>query len=136
MQSNTITLSVDVDNDGGSTAAVDKVFTRFDEYQNRSEYISGDHSLAARDKLSLYRTLPKTAGNFKGVAKSAVKFTQDYSVEGVDSTTTNVAPGIVDINFSFPVGMTPAQTLEMRMRAVALLLDDDVMAPLCDTLMV
>jgi hypothetical protein len=28
--------------------------------------------------------------------------------------------------------MTPAQTLEVRMRLVALILDDDIMADLCD----
>lgn len=136
MQSNTITLSVDTDNDGGTTAAVDQVFHRYDEYQNRSEYISDGHTVASRNKLGLYRTFPKANGNFKGTAKSAVKFTQDFQVNGVDATTSITVPAIVDVGFSFPVGLTAAQTLELRMRLVALLLDDSVMVPLTDQLMV
>jgi len=136
MQPNTITLAVNHDNDDGTTAAVSHVLTRYDEYQNRTEYIDEDHTLSLRNKVGLYRTFPKTSGNFKGVAKSAIKFTQDYSVDGVDSTTSIVAPGIIDIGFSFPVGMTPAQTLELRMRAVALLSDEATMAPLTDQLSV
>jgi len=136
MQDNSITLAVDVDNDGGTTAAVTLVFNRYEEYQNRSVYIATDHTLASRNQLGLYRTFPKVSGNFNGVAKSAIKLTQDYSVPGADATTTRVAPGLVDIGFSFPVGLTPAQTLELRMRAVALLLDDTVMIPLTDQLMV
>lgn len=136
MQANTITLDVDTDNDGGTTAIVVESFTRYDEFQNRSVYINTGHTLASKDTLSLYRTLPKQNGNFKGVAKSAIKFSKDHSVPGVDSTTTNVASGLVEVSFSLPIGMTPAQTLELRMRAVALLLDDTVMVALNDQLMV
>lgn len=136
MQSEEITLSVNTDNDDGTTAAVDKVFSRYDEYQNRSEYISENHSVASRDKLGLYRTFPKANGNFRGTAKSAVKFTKDFSVEGVDATTTLTVPAIAEVGFSFPVGLTAAQTLEFRMGLVALLQDDTVMVPLTDQLMV
>lgn len=136
MQPNTITLAVNADNDDGTTPAVSHVYSRYDEYQNRSEYIDADHTLGSRDKLGLYRTFPKPTGNFKGVAKSAVKFTKDYSVEGQDSTTSIVAPGIIDIGFSFPVGLTAAETLELRMRAVAMLMDDTIMVPLTDQLAV
>lgn len=136
MQPNLITLNVDTDNDGGTTAAVTKTYSRFEEYLNRSEYIMEGHSLALRDKMGLYRTMPKQAGNFRGMAKTSVKFTKDLSVPGVDATTSIVAPEIIDIGFSFPVGTTPAQSLELRMTAVAMLLNDDVMVMLNDTLMV
>lgn len=136
MQPNIITLAVDDDNDGGTTAANEIILSRFEEYQNRSVYIAGDHTLASRNMLGLYRTMPKQSGNFRGVAKSAIKFTQDYQVAGVDATTTNIAPGLIDIGFSLPVGMTPTQTLALRMRAVALLLRDDICQPLTDQLMV
>lgn len=136
MQPNVIVLPVDVDNDGGTTPAVDLTFTRFDEFQNRSEYISEAHTIAARDKVGFYRTLPKASGNFRGVAKVAIKFTKDFEVNGVDASTVNVAPGIFEVSGSLPVGLTPAQTLELRMRAVALLLDDDVCGPLFDQLMI
>lgn len=135
MQPNVITLPVNEDGDNGTTPAVDHIFNRYDEYQNRSEYISGSHTLALRDKLGLYRTTPKASGNFRGTAKSAVKFTRDFSVAGVDASTTIVAPAIVEVSFSFPVGMTPAETMVMRQCAVAML-DHSVIAELTDKLMV
>lgn len=136
MQPDTFTLAVNDDNDDGTTAAVDQVYNRFDEYQNRSVYIDENHTLALRNTITLYRSLPKTSGNFRGVAKTAIKLTEDVEVDGVDSTTTNVAPGLIDVSFSIPVGATPAFALELRMRAVALLLDDTIMIPLVDQCMV
>lgn len=136
MLDNTITLDVDHDNDGGTTPDQTKTYTRYDEYQNRSEYISSTHTLGLRDKLGFYRTQPKVSGNFRGTAKSSVKFTQDYSVDGVDATTTVIVPGILEVSFSLPVGVTAAQSLELRMRAVALLMDDAIMVPVTDQLMV
>lgn len=136
MQPNSITLSVNDDNDDGTTAEVEVVFARFDEYQNRSEYISDAHTVASRDKLGFYRTFPKPSGNFRGTAKSAVKITKDFSVAGVDATTTLIIPAIIDVGFSFPVGTTAAERLELRMRMVAALLDDTIMVPLIDQLMV
>jgi hypothetical protein len=132
MQENSLTLSVNVDNDDGTTPAVDSVYTRQNVYQDRSEYIHEDHTLELRDKLGFYRTIPKANGNFRGTAKTSAKLTKDYVVSGVDASTTLVSPAIAEAGFSFPVGMTPAQTLEVRMRLVALILDDDIMADLCD----
>lgn len=136
MQPNVVTLSVDVDNDGGTTAAVERIFTRFNEFSNRSEYISSLHSVAARDKLGFYRTFPKASGNFRGTAKMAAKFTKDILVPGVDATTSVTCPAIGEISFSFPVGMTNAEMREFRMHFVALLRDDAVMVPLTTQLMV
>lgn len=136
MQSNQITLAVDVDNDGGTTAAVISTYTRFDEYQNRSEYIHANHSVAVRDKMGFYRTFPKANGNFRGTSKCTIKFTKDYSVAGVDSQTTLIRPAIAEASFSLPVGLTPAQSLEFRMRLVAALRDDAIMVPLMDQLMI
>ena len=132
MQNNTITLAVDVLN---NATTVDKVFTRFEEYQNRAVYISDEHSIAERDTLALYRTLPKPSGNFRGVGKSTVKFSKDLSVLGVDGTS-QVAPLIIEVSFSIPVGATVATMLEMRQRAVALLDDDSVMVNLNHLLMI
>lgn len=136
MQPNNFTLSVDEDNDGGTTAAVDQIYSRYDEYQNRSVYIGENHSLSLRNTIGLYRTPPKRNGNFLGMAKSAFKITQDYSVVGADAVSSVVSPGLVDVGFSFPVGLTPAQTKALRMRAAAMLLDDNLMEPLTDQLMV
>jgi hypothetical protein len=136
MLANQITLEVNDDNDDGTTALVENIFQRFEEYLNRSEYIHTNHTIALRDKLGFYRTPPKTNGNFRGTAKSAAKFTKDFEVAGVDSSTTLTVPAIIEISQSLPVGLTPAQTLELRMRMVALILMDAIMAPLSDQLMV
>lgn len=132
MQPNTITLPVDLLNTGVNT---NQVFTRFEEYQNRSVYIGVDHTLTSRNTLSLYRTMPKVSGNFKGTAKSAVKFSLDVSVPGVD-TTSIVAPLIVEVSFSVPVGAASAVTLIARQKALALLDQDSIMAALNDLLMI
>jgi hypothetical protein len=136
MQPNTITLSVNEDNDDGTTALVDSHFTLFEEFQNRSEYIHTNHTMVMRDKLGFYRTQPKINGNFRGMAKSAVKFTKDHMVPGVDTTTEIIAPSIIEIRISNPVGMTPAETLAMVMRAAAFLPLSTIVAPLVDQLQV
>lgn len=134
MQPNAVTLSVDEQNDG--VGPVNHVFTRFEEYQNRSVYISDTHSISARDTLGLYRTFPKASGNFKGVAKTAFKFSKDVTVPGVDGVSQLSAPIIVDVSMSIPVGATHEAILIARQRALALLDLDSVMTPLNEQLMV
>jgi len=136
MLDNTISIDVNHDNDDGTTGLQTIEFSRFEEFQNRSVYIASNHTLASRNLLTFFRTQPKQSGNFRGVAKSAVKLTEDFLVDGVDATTANVSPGIIEIGFSFPVGMTDAQILDLRMRAAALLLMDDFLTPLTTQLMV
>lgn len=124
MLDNQITLAVDPLNTG---TTVSKVYRRFDTFQNRSIFIGDGHSSAARNNLSFYRSFPSRVGNFRGVAKTSVKFTEDVTVSGVDSTATLTAPVIVEVNFSFPVGVTTAHVKEMRQRVIALLDQDSIM---------
>lgn len=131
MQSNTITLPVDLANTGSTT---DAVFTRVEEYLNRSVYKSATHSLLMRDLMAFYRSVPKKSGNFNGVAKSAVKFTVDKEVEGVDSSTTVIAPLIGEISFSVPLGTTAAEAMELRQRMIAALDNDTIMVKLMEEL--
>lgn len=131
MLDNTITLSVDKLNTGSPT---DVIFTRYEEFQNRSMYKSPDHSLISRDTLGFYRTMPKKSGNFNGVAKSSLKFTIDKTVDGVDTTTENVAPQIGEISFSLPIGFSAAEAMELRQRMIAALDDDDLLAALSEDL--
>lgn len=132
MQPNELTLAVDLEN---TAVLTNKTYTRFEEYLNRAMYIGAGHSLSARNTLSFYRTMPRISGNFRGTAKTAVKFSRDVSVLGVDGSTV-VAPQILEVSFSNPVGVTPAQSLEFRQNGVALLDRDDIMAALNDLLMV
>lgn len=133
MQDNVLTLAVDELNTDVTT---NHVFTRFEEYQNRSIYIGENHQLSARDQLTLYRTFPKVNGNFKGTAKCAAKFSQELSVEGVDGTASLTSPIIAEVSFSVPVGVTEAEQMIARQRLIALLDDDSVMVALMNQLMV
>lgn len=136
MLTNEFTLSVNEDNDGGTTPEIDHDYSRYDEYQNRSVYIGEGHSLSARDTIGFYRSFPKASGNFLGTAKPAVKITKDFTVAGIDSSTSLTVPAIVDIGFSLPVGLTAAQITALRMKAVALLSDDALMLPLMTQLQI
>lgn len=130
MQDNEITLAVDVAHNG---TLVNKVYTRMDQYMNRTVYTSDEHSFATLDTLTLYRTFPKASGNYPGQAKAALKFSKIALVPGIDGS--NVfGPFIVEVSFSMPVGATTALQLEMRQRAVALLNRDDVLTNLCNKL--
>lgn len=133
MQPNTLTLSVDATN-GGSPA--NETYTRYEEYQNRASYIGAGHLPDNRDTLAIYRTFPTKSGNFKGVAKSSVKFTKDVEVAGVDSSTTITSPIILDCSFSVPVGVSQAELVHARQRLIALLDGDAFMDSLNIQLMV
>lgn len=124
MQGDQLTLSVDVANDSNP---VSEVYTRYQEFENRSVYIGADHLPEARNLLALYRTFPTKVGNFKGVLKTSIKFTQDQEVPGVDSSTTITSPAILDLTFSVPVGTTAADLTHLRQRLLALLDDDTFM---------
>lgn len=130
MLDNSISLSVDVLNNG---TTVPRVYTRFDEYQNRTIYKGPSHTLSQRDTLGFYRTPVKNNGTDFGTAKSAVKLTQDIQVPGKIAATTVTKPIIGDASFSIPVGATAAQTLEFRQRLIAVI-DHALAAQLVDQL--
>lgn len=134
MQPNQLVLHVDTLNDG--TTVVDETFTRYEELPNRTRYVGEDHLPDDRNELSIYRTFPTRNGNFKGTAKSSVKFTKDFEVPGVDSSTTLTSPVIVEVSFSVPVGISAADLLLVRQRLIAALDDDSFMDPLNIQLMV
>lgn len=133
MLDNTVTLSVDEQNDG--VGPVNHVYTRFDESQNRTTYIHSTHTLSAKDTLTFYRTLPKPSGNFKGVAKSATKFSKEIAVLGVDGSNITSAL-IVEVSISLPVGATAAQAMIARQKVVSLMDLDAVMVPAMEQQMV
>lgn len=133
MLDNVITLAVDELND---TNTVDHVYSRFEEFQNRSVYTMSNHSVISRDTLTFYRTFPKVMGNFKGTAKSAMKFSKDYAVEGVDGIASLTSPLIFEVSCSVPVGIVVADQMISRQRAIALLDGDTLMVKLMNQLMV
>lgn len=133
MQPNQLTLAVDVENTG---TTVNEIYTRYEEYQNRSTYIGASHVPDKRDLVGIYRTFPTKTGNFKGTAKSSVKFTKDVTVPGADSSTSLTSPIIIDVAFSVPVGALAADLKHLRQRVLAILDDDAFMDSLNVQLMV
>lgn len=130
MLDNTITIPVDVLNNG---TPINRVYTRFQEFLDRSVYKGPQHTLVNRDTLGFYRTPVKSNGSNNGVAKSAAKLTQDISVPGKVASTNVVLPMIGNFDFSIPVGATAAQTLEFRQRMIAVI-DHAISARLVDEL--
>lgn len=131
MLDNVVTLAVDHDRDATPT---DEAFVRFEEHLNRSLYTGADHSVESRNTLTLTRSIPKVSGNFRGVKKTSLKFTQDKVIAGVDATTTVVAPLILSVAISVPVGSTAADCMHLRERVRAVLDDQDVMTRLTESL--
>lgn len=119
---NELTISVDAANDGNPA---DFVFENRDKVGNRSVYLGPSYTPELREELAFYRTYPTKSGNFKGVLKSAVKYTADQEVPGVDSSTTLTVPAIVEVSFSIPVGADVAVLL--RQMAIGILDADDIM---------
>lgn len=117
MLDNTITLPVDKLNNG---TTVNQVYSRDEEYVNRSVYTGPEHSLVKRQTLGFYRTPIKKSGTSLGTAKSAMKLTEDITVLNSLGANT-VAPAIIDIAVSFPVGITVTVAMELRQRAIAVL---------------
>lgn len=130
MLDGTITLPVDILNTGSTT---NRVYSRLSEFTDRSIYKGPAHTLIQRDTMGFYRSAVKSNGSDNGVAKSALKLTQDITVPGKVATTYVVKPLIADVSFSIPVGTTAAQTLEFRQRIIAVI-DHAISARLVDDL--
>lgn len=123
MLDDSLVIAVDTLNTGTTT---DTTYSKYEEQINRSVYIADSHEPGKRDLLTVYRSLPKPVGVFKGVRKSAVKFTVDYEVD--DSAGGIIdCPAIVEISFSLPIGVSAGAILTLRQRAVALLDQDGIM---------
>lgn len=133
MQPNTISLVVDEANSGSGQVTHD--FSRYEQIGNKSTYIGALHSFASRDKIDMFRTFPTRSGNYKGTQKSAVKFTKDLVVPGVDGVNIT-SPIIMEVSFSVPVGVSRASLVAFRQRVVSLLDVDSIMDDLNLKLMV
>jgi len=131
MQDNTITLSVDSANDGNPA---NQAFVRSRYNLTKSLYTGSGNTVDSRNQLTFTASDPKRSGESRGIAKSALKFTLDVAVLNSSGSGNITLPCIAEVSFAVPVGTTPAQTMEMRQRLVALLDDDAVMAKLMDNL--
>jgi hypothetical protein len=132
-QPNEIELSVNEDMDDGTTATISHVYGRDNtNFPNKTEYYSDVHTPELRDMLAIQRVDRKTNGNFRGVKKSSFKFTKDYTVDGADGLAQIIAPQIIEVNFSIPMGVSAADTLAFRARVNAMIEQLDIMSDLCD----
>lgn len=118
MLDNTITLPVDVANNG---TTVDAIFTRDEVVVGRSMYKGPARTSVLGDSLTFFRSKAKRAGAFLGVYKSRLKFSRDFEVPTAEVGKSVIQPALVDINISKPVGVTEGQIVEMIMRGAAAL---------------
>lgn len=121
MLDNTLQFSVDVANDD---VLVNLDFERSEEYLNRSVYTGQGHTLVNREIVAFYRTPVKAVGNYRGPAKSSFKLTTDVTVDGVDTSTSLIAPLIMEASFSVPIGTDDAAVEKMRQTMLSILSDD------------
>lgn len=135
MQDNSITITVDEDNDGATTADVDYIFRRLNDFPFRSSYIhTTDHAVDSRNTLGFYASEAKPSNGFRGVQRSSFKFTKDIEVLGQDGVSNLTAPIIFELKASVPVGATNAQLLVERQKCIAMLDDDTMMDKLNELL--
>lgn len=129
MQANEITLSVDVAN---NSTLVDKVYKRTRYANTQSLYQGPGHTTTSRNQIQFYVTDPKRSGESRGISKCSIKVTQDASVDNASGSGSIVLPKIGSVSFALPVGITVAETLELRQTLIAILDDDVIMAGLMD----
>jgi hypothetical protein len=130
-QADTITLAVDTANTGSTT---NKVYSRFREELNKTTYRGPEGTLANRQEMAFLRKDPTRNGNSNGVATATIRFTDDVSVAGVDTTTTVEHLLVGEVSFRIPVGVSDADLLAFRQRLIAILDDDTVMTDLMGSL--
>lgn len=130
MLDNTLTLSVDPENDGNP---VNETWTRLAESNGRSTYKGPLHTFVNKDVLDFFATLPKRIKDFFGVAKSGFRFTESITV-ATPSGGTVEAPLIGEVRFAVPVGATEAQMQNLRQRMVTVLDNDAIMVKVQENL--
>lgn len=120
MQPNTIAYTYDHDNDGGTTPAVSVTLNRHREALDSTVYATSSDSSLQIDQGKFYRTDAKRSGNFYGTDKVAFKRSKGKSVPTVDGGTT-IAPIIVEVSASLPVGTSDADRLGALMELIGFL---------------
>lgn len=127
MQANEITIQSDIANDEN---LVSKTYRRTRYANTQSLYQGPSHTVASRNQLQFYVTDAKRSGESRGIQKCALKLTRDMSVENASGSGDIILPEIGSINFSLPVGVTAAETKELRQDLIAILDDDEIMGRL------
>lgn len=134
MLPNELVLSVDPAHDSNPQ---DETYSKVKEDSSlgRSVYTGADHSLTMRETLTVSAREPIPSGQFRGVAKSSIKFTEDLTIPNALGDDI-VAPQIGEISFSLPVGTTAAQAMHLRQRLVAALNSESFITTLTENCVV
>lgn len=98
----------------------DVVVQRFSEEKDKSTYRFAGATWANRKEVSFLRSVPKPNGNYPGNARGTVKLTWDTEVTDRLGATI-VAPIIVTIQASVPVGVNPSVFADIMANAAAAL---------------
>lgn len=126
-QPNPIVLSVNEDNDDGTTAEITRIFEQQEVYNGRSVYTTNDSTPLDRETLSLYASAAKPSGNILGTNKASVKTTRDCTVPGADGVANYTKPIIWKLEGSIPAGASTSLVKAELMKIVALAQTNEVM---------
>ena len=121
--SDPIVLSVDVANNNTPVAVN---LARFREVTDETVYKLPSHTLSLRNLVAFSRTFPKQVGNFRGLARAKIVFTQDVTVVGVDGANI-VAPFTFIVEARTPVGVSLGDQVSKRQHVISLLDNDALM---------
>lgn len=97
---------------GGATTDIS--CRRADFSSGKSLYKLPGHSYAAKNQLQCFANEPKPSGNFMGTRRTSVKYTHGVTVAGRDLSTSVVAPIIVELSCSIPVGVSDEDAIAAR----------------------
>ena len=130
MQANTIAYTYNHDNDGGTTAELAVLLTRFREESEKTTYVTAAHSdTVMQDTFAFYRTPAKRSGDSFGVERTATKRTKTHTVVNAAGLSVKV-PVVVDLGFSIPVGLTVAQKTAIVMEHLGFIVSPEGKAAL------
>lgn len=85
---------------------------------NQVPYVGPANSLSVKDRLDLYRTLPKSTSTFSGVGRSRIKLVRTLPLTGAKTPSSDA---IFDVNVSVPVGASDADIDTLMTDGAALL---------------
>lgn len=103
---------------GGTPANVE--CRRSDFTSGKSLYKLPGHSYASKNQLQFFSNEPKPSGNFMGTRRTSAKLTRGVAVPGKDLSTSVVAPIIIELSCSIPVGVDDKTAIAARQFVMAL----------------
>lgn len=122
-QGETLSLPVDRLNDGNPAA---EAWSRYDFGGNSSTYHGPNHTFSEQEALKFTRNSPTPSGTYPGTRRSTMKLTRGLPNTDLEGNSV-VHNAIIDITFSFPIGISETEMVKVRQVLVAAMDSDTIM---------